>query len=509
MISGLRIKNNLSFKEVNLSFGSGLSVFTGISGAGKSVLMEAILAVFGYKDTGASLVEADFEGEIKFDETGIFPEEINIFKLVKEKTTRYFINNQAVSKKNLFEISKSYLKYLSAKEISEFENDRLLLVIDTLASKNNIKFKDIKSKFSSVFAEFVDIKTQLDKILLDEQKIEELKDFARFEIQKIQSLNPKIGEFEELSALKKRLSKKDKITQAWQKADQIFALESAVIEALSVSEIESSFFSDAMNLLREERANLEFDDLDETDIEKLLDRIESLNSLQKRYGSIEEALEILKKRKIELERYEKIEFEKQELETKFNDLQNLVLNLADEITKSRNSVLDKFQSVVNAYLKALYLDEVCINLDKKSIEENGQDEVIISLNKANLKNLSSGEINRLRLAFIASEVEITEFGKGVLIMDEVDANLSGKEAMSVATVLLKLAKYYQIFAISHLPQLSSKAHHHFLVEKKNNISSVFELDQNARIDELARMISGEKIAQEAVSFAKKLLDIKE
>lgn len=509
MISGLRIKNNLSFKEVNLSFGEGLSVFTGISGAGKSVLMEAILAVFGYKDTDAAMVEADFEGDIKFDEIGIFPEEINIFKLIKEKSTRYFINNQAISKKNLVDISKLHLKYLSAKEISEFENTRLLGIIDTLAFKNDAKFNELKAKFGSIFTEFAQTNLELEKIIKEEQKIEELKEFAKFEIQKIENLDPKIGEFEELAALKKRLSKKDKIKEAWQKANQIFALEGAVIEALSVSEIDTSFFSEAMNFLREEKANLEFDDFDEADIEKLLDRIEGLNSLQKRYGSVEEALEILQKRKSELEHYEKIEFEKSELEAKFANLQKEISDLANKITNARNAVLDKFQSTVNLYLKALYLDEVSINLQTKDLDQSGQDEVVISLNKANLKNLSSGEINRLRLAFIASEVEITEFGKGVLILDEVDANLSGKEAMSIANVLLKLAKYYQIFAISHLPQLSSQAHHHFLVEKKNNISSVYELDQDARISELARMISGEKIAQEAVSFAKKLLNIKE
>lgn len=508
MINSIRIKNNLSFKEVNLDFGAGLSVFTGVSGAGKSVLMEAILAVFGYKDTQAQMVEIDFQGDIKLDELGILSEEINVFKLLHEKTTRYFINNQAISKKKLLDISKLHLKYLSAKEISEFENTRLLSIIDTLALKNNTKFNELKSKFGNVFKAFSSTKLELEKIAKEEQKIEELKEFARFEIQKIQTLDPKIGEFEELTAIKKRLSKKDKIKDAWQKADQIFTIESAVIEALSVSEIDTSFFSEAMNFLREEKANLEFDDLDESEIEKLLDRIEGLNSLQKRYGSIEEALEVLQKRKNELEHYEKIEFEKSQLQVKFDNLQKEIIDLSNKITNNRNKVLKEFESIVNVYLKALYLDEISIILQTKELDLNGQDEIIINLNKANLKNLSSGEINRLRLAFIASEVEITEFGKGVLILDEVDANLSGKEAMSVATVLLKLAKYYQIFAISHLPQLSSQAHHHFLVEKKDNVSNVVKLDQEFRIKELARMVSGEKITQEAINFAEKLLNIK-
>ncbi|EOH9693308.1 hypothetical protein ACME3E_001218, partial [Campylobacter jejuni] len=121
-----------------------------------------------------------------------------------------------------------------------------------------------------------------------------------------------------------------------------------------------------------------------------------------------------------------------------------------------------------------------------------------------LKNLSSGELNRLRLAFIATECNILNAGKGILFLDEIDANLSGKEAMSIAKVLEELSKFYQIFAISHLPQLSSKAHNHFLVEKNGEESKVKKLDQEERIKELARMVSGELVSDEAIEFAKTL-----
>lgn len=94
----------------------------------------------------------------------------------------------------------------------------------------------------------------------------------------------------------------------------------------------------------------------------------------------------------------------------------------------------------------------------------------------------------------------------MLILDEIDANLSGREAMSIASVLEMLGQSYQIFAISHQPQLSSKAAHHFLIEKKGEISSVRELSKDEREHELARMISGEHVSQEAKDFAKKLLD---
>ena len=94
---------------------------------------------------------------------------------------------------------------------------------------------------------------------------------------------------------------------------------------------------------------------------------------------------------------------------------------------------------------------------------------------------------------------------GILFLDEIDANLSGKESESIAKVLKELSRYYQIFAISHQPQLSTSASQHFLVYKENNISTVKELDKNERINEISRMISGENITNEAKQFATTLL----
>ena len=107
------------------------------------------------------------------------------------------------------------------------------------------------------------------------------------------------------------------------------------------------------------------------------------------------------------------------------------------------------------------MGEISLNLKPKTPDILGSDECEIKGGETTLKNLSSGELNRLKLAFIASDCEICNIGEGVIILDEIDANLSGKEAMSIADVLVKISNFYQIFAISHQPQLSSKAHSHF------------------------------------------------
>lgn len=504
MITRLFVKNHLSFEEINLEFGDGLNVFTGISGAGKSVLMNAILSIFGFKDAIANLGEADIDYNFNLEEFGISQEEINTFKFLKQKSTRYFINNQAVSKKNLLILAKDHLKYLSTKEITEFENPRLLKIVDKLASNKFKDFAKIKEEFGKNYKDFAKIKKELDEINEKENKIEELKEFAQFEIKKIEEISPKVGEFEELMDIKKLLSKKDRIEESWNEVDIIFSLENKIINILNLSECDSEFFSDAMNELRNIKAKSDFSNF-EYDIEEILDRIESLNSLQKRYGSIENALQNLKNRKIELEKYEKIEFEKSELNKEFLKIKKLVFDNAKSISTMRSQSKGEFLEILNKNLKALYLDDCELNLQKCELNSSGQDKIEINLKGTELKKLSTGEINRLRLAFIASEVEILDFGNGVLILDEVDANLSGKEAMSIAKVLKILAKKYQILAISHLPQLSSQANAHYLVEKENGISKVRKLDFDERIKELARMISGDKISKEANEFAKKLL----
>ena len=254
------------------------------------------------------------------------------------------------------------------------------------------------------------------------------------------------------------------------------------------------------------RDNLSFDELNDDEIERLLDRIEALNALNRRYGSIDEALNVLKIRQAELEKYEKIEFEKSDLERKILMLNEQAIKLCAILTKHRKKAIKTLENMINSYLSRLYLSGLGLELNECAIYELGCDEVKLSLNEASFKNISSGELNRLRLAFIATKTQILGTKNGVLFLDEIDANLSGKEAMSIGEVLAMLAKYYQIFAISHQPQLSSKANHHFLVQKSGGISKVRKLENSERAGELARMISGEHISDEARNFAKKLLD---
>ena len=510
MIERFYLKNFLSFKEADLEFQSGLVVFSGPSGSGKSILMDAILSSFGLASCDASLCESSAGWQID-ENFGIENDEINVFKQLKKEKTRYFINNQSVSKKVIAKIASSHLRHLSLKDYSDFENGSLLEIIDNRIAKYDATLPALKRQLTESFQALQNSSKELAAIEDEQRRIVELKEFAAFEIEKIAGVDPKEGEYEELMQIKKELSKKEKVLQNIEKANAIFELEHTVSEALELLDEESAFFDDAMNELRSklESASERFTALEEIDVEEVLDRLEALSELKRKYGSIEEALAYMQKKKEELAKYENIEFEKEALQKRVMELQKSVEKLSETLSKKREKELKSFQEELGSYAKELYLQKVSITMEKGGVTQNGHDVINIKLNQTPLTKVSTGEFNRLRLAVLVLKSEFLDKESGVLILDEIDANLSGEESMSVAKVLRKLAKKYQILVISHQPQLTSQGEQHFLVFKdEKGVSHVEELSMDRRIEEIARIVSGAEITQEALGFAKQLMKLK-
>ena len=508
MISRVYLKDCLSFEEVDLEFKKGLNIFTGPSGAGKSILMQAILSLFALADVKANLGEVLLNNSKIDDETyDLSSDDDIIIKSIKKDKVRYFLNNQSVSKKNLSDFSFKLIKHLNLKDTSEFDSLKLLDFLDRLTIQKNSDFKTIKDEFNISYKEFQETKKELQKILDDESKLEDLKEFAKFEIDKIEQINPTIDEYEELNLIKKRLAKKEKIEIAIKKASGIMEFNHSVTGALELMEVDSSFFDETMNELNNifEKFSDSLHELDDINIENVLDRIEKLSALQKRFGSVEECLKYKEQKKLELESYENIFFQKEKLEKRFENLNKQLYILAKQISDFRKESSIILEEKINEYLKFLYLSDAKIILNEKELDSTGVDEVIFELNGVSLDTISSGEYNRLRLALLTSMSEFDIVDNGILFLDEIDANLSGKESDAISKVLNKLSDSYQIFAISHQPQLTSSANQHFLVDKIDGKSFVKELNNQERMTEIARMISGEKVTLEALEFAKNLL----
>ncbi len=508
MIERFYLKNLLSFTELELNFSKGLVVFTGPSGSGKSLLMDSILSTLGLGDAKAALSELDVNWQIDEECYGIQNCEVNSFRQIKKEKVRYFINSQSSSKKLLKELSLKNLKHLSLKDYSDFENENLLALNDNFAIKSNPAHQNLLNEYHTAYLKHKTVSDELHTLIQQQKKILELKEFASFEVQKIREIDPKEGEDDTLLEIKKSLSKKEKIEEQLQRAENIFSIEHDVNEALLLMDVESAFFDDTMNELRAhfDRERERLSTLDDMDIEALLDRIEALSGLKRRYGSIEEAIKYKEKKLQELDQYETIDTTISTLEKEQKQLYLHVNELADAISCNRAAALETLEKKLNHYLKMLYLRDASLQLQETDHTVMGKDELILKLNGTILSNISTGEFNRLRLAILAVKSEFMGENNGVLMLDEIDANLSGEESMSVAKVLRALSDNFQIFVISHQPQLTSMGDEHFLIYKENEVSQVKKLNPSEREDEIARMISGSSISNEARLFAKELLE---
>ena len=505
MINRVFAKELIGFSEVDLEFSNGLNVITGPSGAGKSVLIGSILANFGLSNQEAKLCEVEIDKPKNLHCVAYELEDEVVIKSLKKDRVRYFIDGQNISKKALKELFKNYIFYISVRDKSGFESERLIDLIDTFIKNKEPKYGTFLNEYATLFSEYESKKEKLSDI---EQKIKEQNErveFLKYEIEKIESINPKEGEYDELLLVKKRLSKLDKINEIANRVEAIFEYEDSVYELFEMLEKDSSFFSEAMNQLRSDLDDINSlsEDLSEINIEEVLDRLEQISSLIKRFGSVQEALEYLNRAKEELQSFEHINEDVSRLKEEIKKLENALLKKAEEISNKRKSAAKEIEKELEAILKELKLPKANFVFGQRELYSLGVDELSLELENTKIENLSGGEFNRVRLALLTVAASGSR-GEGAIILDEIDANVSGDESIAIANMISKLSKSYQIFAISHQPHLSSKANMHILISKDSSGSFAKVLENEDRVKEIARIVGGENYNKEALEFAKGL-----
>lgn len=519
MITRILIQKSPTFENLELHLNRGFNVLSGISGSGKSIFLHAILSVFGLKEPNANLIEVNLK--LKLREFGVCLEDFGInefgdelaVSVLKKQNARYFINNQAISKKKLNEISRHFIKHISIKDGNELDNDYMLQILDSLAIKKDSTFKEIQKNYKHNLQEQRQCKNVLQELEEKQKNIENLKDFAQFEIDKITKVQPQPGEYEKLMHNKKMLSKREKVMDICHKALQELDGIDSTHKALELLGIDNaSFFASVMEAKGHIENGLhDFTNLD-IEPEALLERISMLAEIIRKYGGEEEALQHLAIQKQKLKEYEHIEFDKTQLENKYLELTNVLKELAMSLHEKRGAVLSDFIKQLNFYATQLRLNEVALQHFKTELYQNGIDMLNIYLSGKQKSVLSSGEYNRMRLAMlcVAATCNTINGNGGILILDEIDANLSGEESEGVAKLLQFLSKHYQVFAISHQPFMPLLCDKHYLVIKDDeNKSSIKLLNKKERVKEIARMISGSKLNKHALSYAEKLLQQQE
>lgn len=511
MISRLFVKDCLSFSKIDLTLNPGLIVFTGSSGVGKSVLMNSLLSLLGRVESESKQSELMLKLPFELDNYDN-EEEYSVIQQQKKEKNRYFLNDLTISKKKLNTLTTTYIDSMNVRDFSIFENQNLINIIDNIVKAIEKNYEGTLEKFRGKYKSLNELKKELEEINENEKNVEELKSFLEFEITKIKEISPTNDEeIEELKGIQKQLNKKDKVYELIESTESFFESQYKVSKLLEFMEVDSEEFELAMNnvseMIMDSKSN--FENLEFVDIEETLTRIDQLNYLVKKYGSIEEAIKQLEIKESEYSKYSNIEFEKNKIEKDIAKLTEEVSIIDDKIYSLRKKYLKSFNERFNHYTELLFLKGVEIEVVKtEELTKNGSSEIQITLNGTQLNKVSSGELNRLKLALLVVKTEYSKENEGgILILDEIDANLSGKESESIGKLLFILSKTYQILSISHQPQLTSFANQHFLVEKENNVSTIRELiNDTSRENEIARMISGSNITDPAKQFAREMIE---
>lgn len=498
----LYVKDSVAFSEVCITPSNGFNIFSGVSGSGKSVLMESILAIFGLKDSNAGIIEASFENLALPQDFEADSE--SVMKIIKKDKARYFLNAQSCSKKRTKEIFGDCVKYITAHSVNELQEQNLLSVLDGLVEDKS--YENLLQTFKQNFESLLYKQNELAILIKEEENVAQLRELVAYEIAQIESVNPKVGEYEELLEIKKSLSKKEKILEKIASIKphiDSFGSILAFLDSLDKGkEIYNEILSEIESVVVDEEERLE--NLSQDSIEEILNRLENLSNLVHKYGSIEATLSTLSQKRLDLERYNNLSFNKTTLQKELETLSDSTQKMAEEISSIRIKTLEIFSQNLAKYCEKLKLNSPKISLTRKVMSASGIDKVEISLKDSSIDTLSSGEFNRLKLAIMCIGADSTQ-NCGILILDEIDANLSGSESEGVAEILSILSKKYQIFAISHQSYMPSFANHHYLITKADNGSKITLLDKQGRIQEIARMISGANITDKALNFAKEKL----
>ncbi|MDF2881047.1 MAG: recN [Clostridiaceae bacterium] len=553
MLLQLNIKNFALIENLSISFEKGLNILTGETGAGKSILIDAINFVLGSKfnkdliRTGESktFVEAIFSIEnpktyemlkqfdIEYDDVVIISRET--FQSGKSIAK---INGKAILLSNLKEISISLLDIHG-----QHENQNLLDASNHINYLDNYGGRDLEQqilKYKERYDELKEINSKIESLSGNEGHREKLTDFLKYQIKEIEDAKLKIGEDNELEEKYKLLYNSEKISQVLSSAYEtlyngnenmtsIFDRLGIVIRDLknisenlnSIEDIAKSL-DDAYYIIEEKteeirniRENVYYD---ENEMEYINSRIFAISTLKRKYGgSIEEILEY--KNKI-LEQYTQLNNSSeiiQQLENKRKIILNELKDIGTHIHELREKVSNKLEKNIKEELNQIGLEKSIIKISvelEKQINPNGLDKVqfLISTNpgeplKPLEKIVSGGELSRIMLALKTVFADRDKIPS--IIFDEVDTGISGRIAQSVAEKMFIISVSHQVFCVTHLPQIACMSDVHYIVQKYvlngKTFTEVKKINENEKKLEIARMIGSSEVTKITLEHADELI----
>lgn len=547
MLSSLFISNLALIKNCEINFNKGFNVILGQSGAGKSILIDAISFVLGAKAdktlmrTGENLmkVEAVFDNitektKKKLENIGIeCDDELIISRsLNSDGKSVIRVNGSVVVLKNLRDITEDFVDFCGQHDSVGLINvNNHLALLDSFIGR---EAEEYLKTLNSYFDELQEIDKKIKALGGDDTERNRLKEILKFQIDEIENANLMTGEEEELKEKFNYISASEKISENLSLALNYLERESVSASGLvfdakallsSLSEFDNiSDCQDRLNSVYYELKDiaetleniLDNTDYDPVSLERIDKRLDLIKDLKRKYGkNIEEILKFLEDAKGRLEELNNGEELLTLLDRQRSELLGKIEDVSSKLSALRKEKAKAFESKLEKELNDLQMKGTSfkVNFEKGELSRKGQDEVkfVFSANigeelKDLSKTASGGELSRLLLAFknIMLDKEST------VIFDEIDSGISGQTAGKVAEKLKNISKYLQTICITHTPVVASKGDEFILVTKESGNSETVSNAQIIHGDEVVREIANlidgsEKISETAINHAKELL----
>ncbi len=544
MLNSLDIKNIALIEQLNIEPNEGMTVLTGETGAGKSIIIDAVNLLLGAR-TNKGLVRY---GTDKARVQGMFSVGEQVCGILEEQgieaddgeviiSREITADGKSVCRINGAMVPQNVLRDLGAYLINihgQQDNQALLNPTKHIDFLDNYAKTDV-DVFLTLYLERKEILRRIDELTRDEQERLERIDLLKYQVSEIDDADISVGEKSELSEQKNIIENAEKIATSVGEAYNLLYEENSAYDSISmasaslerisgidvrIDDISSKIsdmqyvIEDCVHELKNLLGGIEYDENVLNDIESRLDLI---TKLERKYGGSEQAIvDYGKKITKELELLENADETAVELGEKLDKINALIKKEAEKLTKHRQDAARKLQAEIEAALSELDMPKVKFEVKINSCEYNkkGADEVefMICPNVGEqLKPLaliaSGGELSRVMLAVKS----IIADGVDTLIFDEIDTGVSGTAAKKIAGKLSALSKGKQVICVSHQPQIAAKADNHYMIKKRQDgdrtVTEISLLSLDERVSELARIIDGDNVSETAINHAKEMLGL--
>lgn len=559
MLSLLKIKNIALIDELSVEFTGGLNLLTGETGSGKSIIVDALGALTGTRVSNDLIKEGQDSAQIEglfivnsktvlsslLEESGIDTdggEECEIIvrrELAANGRNRVFVNNTLVTQGLLKQIG-PFLADIhgQGEHATLFNPAHHIEILDGFAGNAKKGVEAVRN----LYEELQETRRELEGLRDDDAQKLQLLDILTFQIDEIERLGLEPSEDDELQEEKKRLVNVERISSL---SDESYGLlyenDDAVIARLDkisglvveLTEFESGFDEYKEGLesaqavleelaisIRNFRGSVEYSPLR---LEEIEDRLAAIGSVKRKYGgTLESVLNHLVEAKTRLSNIKTAEEKENQLLAELEVQKAAYLKSAQALSRERKKAAKTFESTVGSHCASVALEKARFEVrfserTDETYTADGIDDIefYFSANpgespKPLAKVASGGEASRLML-ILKTAAGLSADGKAV-VFDEVDAGIGGRVADAVGVKLKGLSAAQQVLCVTHQPQVASLANSHFLVEKtddgKRTKVAVRELDENERLEEIARMLAGETITEAARENARSMLSAK-